>query len=297
MKCPKCEAEVPQGARFCPSCGAVEHAPERSRKRSPIVYAIGALALIAIVALVFAVFAGRGNVTNPPGAGPLPSGDVTNAPPGQPGDGNVTNAPPGVPPPGQGTPTAAAKPKPPQQVVEYLTYVKKVEDHRQMLLKDTTSALTMAAAGGAASGLLAMIDMAMDPDGAEARDPLADTKKELNRQYKNWISTLQYFDKKPAPAECRDFSGTYRDVIFKETKALGEIAVSFNSVNIMNPQDMSKLMAALQKMKADPTIQGNIDQAADTADGSLTKLVSNYDMQKPFSVPREEKTSGSIMGF
>jgi hypothetical protein len=300
MKCPKCEAEVPEGARFCPNCGAgktVESAPEAPRKRSPIIYAIGALALIALLALVFVVFAGRGNVTNPPGSSPVPSGDVTNAPPGLPSDGNVTNAPPGVPPPGQRTPTATPKPKPPQQVVEYLAYVKKVEEHRQMLLKDTTDALAMSAAGGAASGLMNMIDIAMDPDGAEARDPLADTKKELNRQYKNWISTLQYLDKRSAPPECREFSGTYRNVIFSETKAIGEIAVSFNSVNIMNPQDMSKLLGSLQKMKGDPKIQGNIDQAADTADASLTKLVSNYDMQKPFSVPREEKTSGSIMGF
>lgn len=288
---------MPEGAKFCPSCGTgkVEAAPEK-KKRSPIVYIIAGLAAVALLALVFVVLASRGNVTNA-GPGSLTPGNVTSAPPGAPNGGNVLNAPPGVPPSGQNNPTSSAKPKPPQEVVDYLNYVKKVEDHRQMLLKDTTNALSMAAAGGAASSLLNLIDAAMDPDDSKARDPLADTKAELNRQYKNWISTLQFLDKKTAPSQCREFSGMYRNVIFKETKAIGEIAVSFNSVNVMNPQDMSKLLAALQKMKADPAIQGNIDKAADTADSSLDKLVSNYDMAKPFSVPREEKTSGSIMGF
>jgi len=46
-----------------------------------------------------------------------------------------------------------------------------------------------------------------------------------------------------------------------------------------------------------PSIQGGIDASADNADAKLTQLVSKYDMQKPFNVPREERTSGSIMGF
>ena len=45
--------------------------------------------------------------------------------------------------------------------------------------------------------LMDMIDMAADPEGKEARDPLADSKAELNRQYKNWLETLKYFDGKP----------------------------------------------------------------------------------------------------
>lgn len=47
----------------------------------------------------------------------------------------------------------------------------------------------------------------------------------------------------------------------------------------------------------DPSIQRNIDRAADTADDNLDKLVSTYDMEKPFEVPREQQTSGNIMGF
>ena len=108
---------------------------------------------------------------------------------------------------GETTPSSTPKPKPPQAVVDYLNYVKTVEDHRQMLLKDTTNALTMSAAGGTTQSLLNLIDMASDPDSAQARDPLKDCKDELKRQYGNWLNTLSYFDKKPAPPECREFSG------------------------------------------------------------------------------------------
>ena len=166
-----------------------------------------------------------------------------------------------------------------------------------MLLKDTTDALMLSAASGQTQSLLNMIDMAENPDSDQARDPLADTKKELNRQYKNWSSTLDFFDKKSAPSQCREFSGAYRNVIYDETQVLGSIDNSFNAVNIMDPKDMSKLLSALEKIKGDPAIQQGIDTAADNADAKLTQVVAQYDMVKPFDVPREKQTSGNIMGF
>lgn len=206
-------------------------------------------------------------------------------------------APPGVPGPSDITPPAAAKPKPPKEVVDYLEFVKGVEKHRQMLLKDTTDALLLASTAGAAQSLLDLIDMAMDPDGAKARDPLAETRKELQRQYGNWVSTLEYFDKQPAPAQCREFSGAYRAVLYLETRAIGDIATGMQNVNLMDPKDMGRLLANLQAMKADRSIQANIDKACDDADAKLTALVGQYDMEKPFDVPREQKTSPGIMGF
>ena len=180
--------------------------------------------------------------------------------------------------------------------MDYLEFVKRLEAHRQMLLKDTTDAMSLSA-GGQAQGMINLIDMAMDPDRAKAQDPLAETKKELSRQYSNWLNTITFFDKAPAPAECREFSGAYRAVIYNETKAIGDIAVSFNAVDITKLGDLSKLLGNLQKLKGDPRIQGNIDKAADDADAKLTQLTSNYDMKKPFDVPREQQGSGSIMGF
>jgi len=303
MNCITCGMDLPDNTRYCPGCGTLNErqvtAPPPKQKTRPIIYATAILAAIGLIALIVAVvMAGRGrNVTSIPGGTPGPNGNVLSAPPGGPGTGGVMSLPPGTPGTGETTPSSTPKPKPPQAVVDYLNYVKTVEEHRQLLLKDTTQALTMSSAGGTTQSLLNLIDMAGDPDSAQARDPLQGCKDELKRQYGNWLNTLTYFDKKFAPPECREFSGTYRDVLYKETSAIGQIWAGFNSVNVMNPQDMQKLLSALQAMKRDPSIQTNIDNAADTADGSLNKLVSNYDMKKPFDVPREQQTSGNIMGF
>lgn len=302
MNCAKCGLDLPQGTRQCPKCGTVNEfiaPPPSPRKVKPAVYIIAALAAIAILALVAAVIAGRGNrnVVSAPGPEPAPPGTVTSAPQGTPQPGQITSAPTGTPAPPQTGPATPEKPKPPQEVVDYLEFVKKVEAHRQKLLKDTTSALTLASTSGKAQSLLSLIDMAMDPDGAQARDPLADTKKELLRQYKNWLSTLQYFDKRSAPAQCREFSGSYREVLFRETKAIGAVAGGMKDVDFTDPKDMDKLLKALQAMKADPSIQEGIDTAADQADAKLSALVAQYDMEKPFDVPREQRTSGNIMGF
>lgn len=300
MRCAKCGLDVPLSATLCPKCGSVEFdrsAVVAKKGLNPIVYGIAALGLIALIALV--IFAmGRGkNVTSAPGGVDRQDSNITTAPPGKPGPSGIITAPPGKPAPPDRTPPGVTKPKPSQELLDYLAYVKKVEEHRQVLLKDTGEALMLQAAGGSsAKGLMDMIDWASDPEGKEAQDPLADSKAELNRQYKNWLETLKFFDNKPAPPECREFSGAYRAVLYNEAKALGDIAVDFNKVNVMDPDDMSKLLGTLQKMKGDDSIQGNIDKSADAADTKLTSLVNNYDMEKPFDVPREKK-GGNIMGF
>lgn len=299
MKCAKCGLDIPQGSRQCPKCGSINEfeqaAPSPKKRLSPVAYATIALAIIGVFALGFYVLAGRGrNLTAAPGGIQRQDGNITAAPPGVSGPNGIMAAPPGAP--GQTQPTLPGKPKPPQEVVDYLAHVKKVEEHRQMLLKDTSAAMTLSATGGGSKGMMDMINMAMDPEGKAAQDPLAETKAELNRQYSNWQKTLNYFDSKPAPAQCREFSGSYRAVLANETKTLGEISTSFNGLNIQSPDDMSKLLTALQKMKGDPSIQANIDKSANDADAKLTSLVSNYDMQKPFDVP-PEKQGGNIMGF
>ncbi|NLN78559.1 MAG: zinc ribbon domain-containing protein [Armatimonadetes bacterium] len=294
MKCARCGLDLPSGTKQCPKCGLINefvHSPD-NKKRSPLLYVIIGLAALGLIALVVMLAAGNRNpIAAPPGV----QREVTNimaAPPAAPPESGIMAAPPSEPPT-EKTPADVSKPKPPQSVVDYLAYVQKVEEHRQMLLNDTGAALMLGSVGG---GLMSMINLAMDPEGKEAQDPLADSKKELNRQYKNWLQTLKFFDNKPAPAECREFSGAYRNVLYLETKAIGQIAAGFNSVNIMDPGDMSKLLNALQKMKKDSSIQGNIDKAADGADAQLKALVANYDMEKPFDVPREER-GGNIMGF
>lgn len=302
MNCAKCGLDLPAGARQCPKCGTVNEfaASEQQPRRpvKPVVYAIAALGAIALLALVVAVIAGRGrnDVTSAPPVTPPPSGGVTSAPSGQAGGGGLTSAPAPVPGPESAGIPGATKPKPSKAVVEYLEFVKKVEEHRQMLLKDTGEALTMMVAGQAQS-IESMLDWLDEGKGGQVSDPLAKVKHELARQHANWRSTLQYFDKQAAPPECRAFSGAYRAVLYREAERIGRVDATLRGIDIMSTQGMTDGFRALQSMKGDPRLQSDIDKAADSADASLTQLVSNYDMEKPFDVPREEPASGSIMGF
>lgn len=301
MKCAKCGLDLPEKVRQCPKCGTTNEftSSEQPRKKKPIFWVLVGLAVVAVAAIaVAAIMASRAKSTlvQAP-SGTTKPGNIVTAPAGTTQPGNVVTAPPAAPPPPAPMPGAVRKPKPPKEVLDYLEFVKKVEEHRQMLLRDTGEALMLSSSAGQASTLLKMIDMAANPDSKVDLDPLKDAKNELLRQYKNWLSTLEYFDKKPAPNECREFSGAYRQLLVKETAAIGAIAQSLQRVNIMDPTDMARLLRELQKMKNDPTIQRNIDLAADTADAKLNELVAKYDMEKPFNVPREQQVSGSIMGF
>ncbi|MGQ9454437.1 MAG: hypothetical protein ACUVRS_07640 [Armatimonadota bacterium] len=302
MKCAKCGLDLPERTRQCPKCGSVNEfteSKEPRQKKRTITWVIVGLAIIAVVATcVAAIIASRSKSTLtqvPPGT--TKPGDVVTAPPPKSQPGNVVSAPPLTPPLSAPVPAQVKKPRPPRDVVDYLEFVKRVEEHRQMLLRDTGEALRLSATGGQAMTLLKLIDMASNPDSKVDVDPLKEVRGELARQYKNWLSTIEYFDKKPAPNDCREFSGAYRDLLVRETTAIGAIAQGLQRVNIMDPNEMARLLRDLQRMKSDPSIQRRIDEAADNADAKLTELVSKYDMNKPFNVPREQQISGSIMGF
>jgi len=308
MKCARCGFDMPGGASFCPECGLRnEYAPDTRKKNKflPWIVAGCAILVIGVAALVFALTHKQDeNVLATSSIPPPPAANVLAAPPGVPEGGSVVQAPPGVPPPGDTTPPFAPKPKPPQYILDYLAIIKQAEEHRHKLLGDTTAAMELAV-GGQTQSLLTLIQMVGSED-EEAIDPLADAKKELNRQYGNWISLINFldsktkesFDKEPeAGKQCYRLYATFRGVLYSEAKTIYEIASGMNSVNIMDPKDMSKLFAILTKMKSDKSIQTNMDKASDDADARLTDLVSQYDMQKPFSITREEQSGGNIMGF
>ena len=151
MKCAKCGLELLPGTRQCPKCGLVnefEQAPPAAKKKpNPLLYAIIALAVVGVLALVFFLIAGGKNVTSAPGGVLRDDKSILAAPPGKPGPSGIVTAPPGQPAPPDKTPPGVTKPKPPQEVVDYLAYVKKVEEHRQMLLQDTGEALMLSASG------------------------------------------------------------------------------------------------------------------------------------------------------
>lgn len=296
MKCAKCGLDLPASTRQCPKCGLInelEQAPAAAKKRNPVLFVLIGLAIVGLLALGIYAMSSR-NVATTPGGVERNDTNITTAPPGKPGPGGLVTAPPGSSEPAK-TPEGVAKPKPPAEVVEYLNFVKKVEEHRQMLLKDTSAALLLAV-GGQQKSYEAILDAIEGGESAEVKDPLTDMRKELNRQYGNWQATLKYFDEKPAPPQCRDFAGAYRAVLASETETIKREVQITSKIDVTKGDSISTGLSAMLGMQKDPNLQANIDKSADDADAKLKALVSNYDMEKPFDVPRE-KQGGSLLGF
>lgn len=297
MKCAKCGLDIPQGTHTCPKCGRVNEfvAAEPPRMSKPLVYGIAVLGLIALIAIV-AVFAMRGSesVTSVPPGQPS-TGSLTNVPPGQPSGGGLMGVPPGGPGPGSTTPPGVTKPKPPQAVVDYLQRVKAVEEIRVKEIVESDFPTELKRAYDRVGD--EMWENAGNADFKEG-DMLAPVTALLDKKATTLLRTLNYFDSVPAPPECREFSGAYRAVIYRETKTIYDAAAGINGVNLASRDDWERYQDRTKAMKDDPNVQNAaMDQLADTADQSLSRLVGQYEMPKPFDVHREQKTGGNIMGF
>ncbi|MEN6373007.1 MAG: zinc ribbon domain-containing protein [Armatimonadota bacterium] len=297
MICPKCASELPSGAPVCPKCGTIvqenEQAKPAAKPKSYLPYAIaGALLAVIIIALIAKMaFSGKSvtNASQSPVGGP----SVTNAPAGEPGGPSVTNAPaPNTP--GASVTTAPGKPAPPQDVLDYLEFVKQIESQRQALLKDTSRAVSMQTSS---KGLEDMIDWAMD-DSSAAKDPLADLKKEIGVHAQNWNTLIRTFDSRRAPAQCAEFAGAYRQGLTTETQAIFRVSSIINGISISSSDSMQQALSQLQQMKSDPNLQGGIDKSVQNADNKLGELSAQLGISKPFDVRKESDAGGSILsGF
>lgn len=297
MKCPKCAAEIASTTKMCPRCGTflaeTETARPAVKQRVMWPYAVaGALVLVILIALILLMLLSGGKSVTGGDPVAVTGPSVTNAPVIPQGGPSVTNAPAVTPPTGPALPTGPEKQPPPPEVLEYLEFVRQVEAARHTLLKDTGRALSMTTN---AKGLENMIGWVMGDDSVPA-DPLADLKKELGIHLNNWQMLIRHFDTKKPPAACVDFAGAYRMGLSNEVEAMRRVSILVNGINLNSTESMSQALTQLQGMKSDPNLQGNIDQAVESADSKLAELCSRLGIQKPFDVKKEKDVSGSLTG-
>lgn len=298
MICPKCTLELPSGAPVCPRCGTLvtekESASPAAKSKSTLPYVVaGALLAIIIIALLMKMaFSGK-SVTDAPQS-PVTGPSLTDAPVAPPGGPSVTNAPTPETPHAAMPPVAPGKPAPPQEVLDYLEFVKQVEAARHALLKDTSRALSMQTG---AKGLENMIDWVMGDD-STPKDPLADVKREIGIQSQNWNNLIRTFDSRQAPAQCAEFAGSYRMGLTTEAQAMFRVSSIINGLNITSTESMQQALTQLHQMKNDPNTQGSIDKAVENADNKLGELCGQLGIDKPFDVKKETEAGGSILsGF
>ena len=298
MQCAKCGGELPADAKFCLSCGAptdvtsaremtpgrisVGRAPELEGKRPgahlSLVAIAGALVIIAIIALIAALLFRRpGPQVIRSETAPIKVGaPVTQAPvsPVNPGQ-SVTRAE--TPPPMQ----LPKKTPPPPEVVEYLKFVKAIEERRVAMRDAQAEYLLKKYVSGNIGKLLAdMIGQLAEPE--EPTEQLKEPMEDLKAVASSWENLVRTFDSREAPSQCRNLAGTYRTALAQYSNTMARLFTAAIQGDISAAQHVS-------------AIQDDLDKLLAASEQELGRVCGEYGIEKDFNIT-PDRGGGTVVG-
>lgn len=287
MQCPKCSAEVAEGSSFCPACGsptdattARERAADQpqARTKSGLLTMAAGVIVIAIVALILALAVAR-----------KPGQQVvrTEVPPVKPGP-PVTQAPVNPMTPGPAVTQAKTpppmqlpkKPPAPPEVVDYLKFVRAVEE-RRVAMRDAQAEylLKKYVSGGLSKILTDMIGQLASP---EEPTPQTDQPMEdLKTVAAAWENLLRAFDSRESPPQCRDLAGTYRTALGQYCNAMAKLFAAAARGDI----------GAVSQLSSQ---QDEIDKNLIAANEELGKVCDEYGIKREFNIT-PDKGGGTLV--
>ena len=296
MFCQRCRKEMPAGAQFCLSCGSrlaaadaagapvVAEAPASDPKRKQFLIlgvALG-LAFLAVVGVLIAVLMNRPgqSVTVQPTAPPPTSPSVTAAPSVQVTPGSPTAAPAPVTP---GAPTTApAAHQPPADVVAYLAWLQGIEQRRQGIDTQSSSALmslgpALTGGLGALKGLTEGEDF-QPPDNTQAKQAWQD----LNNRVAGLIAEFE--KNQQVPASCQTLHAQYRGIFepWRQVFQAGSQAIQAG--------DPSAIMSV-----AVPAEQQKVARCQ-TAEQELANVCTKNGITKGWSIQGGGGSTGGLTG-
>lgn len=281
MKCTHCSTEIPAQSEFCPKCGTriggqsaaanssstVFPAPA-GKSRKPLAYAIAALVLLAAGLLGWTLLSrSRGNVLEAQGK-VAPGGPLTDK------TGRVSPGGPLLA--NTGTPDAP----PPQDVVDYLRFLKEIEKQRGLIHRAQVSEVLKQSVAIQAGGLKA--EMSEHPEEGHA-ETYAAFQQSLATMSAQWQQLSQQFLSKQAPSSCAGLRDHYYDVLGKTS---GSIAKIGNSVSQAMAGDSSKALDTLTNMQGSGagSASAEISQACESADEELAGVCKRFRINKDFDI-------------
>ena len=300
MKCAKCGKELPADAKFCLSCGTPSNvtiaqegtpvqeegrrapAKEETISRTPksLLAVAGALILVAIIALIFALFLRK------PGPQVVRS-DITPVKPGPP----VTQAPVNPVNPGPAVTQAQTPPPlrvprkapPPPEVVEYLKFVKQIEERRVAMRDAQAEYLLKKYVSGNLGKLLAdMIGALAEPEGEPEQAIQQAPMQDLKIVASAWENLIRMFDTKQSPPQCRDLAGTYRTALAQYSNAMARLFAA-------------AVQGDIGAAKRVNDIQGDLDKQLSASEQELGRICNEYGIEKDFAITPDQG-GGSVLG-
>ena len=306
MNCPKCGKSNEGTASFCMHCGAaitpqpietpkqaaektLHAVPQRPMMRNQepsksskwVAISLG-IAVLVLALLAFGIF-GLGllrtkantpqvpNVLNTTGA--PNSGPSVVAVQGNPSVGpNITNTT------GQPTPSV----QPPQDIVDWLAHLKRIELKRKQMGQKMQGDLTVMAATAQASDLM---DMIKDPDTAEPGQKSAEmASQKVTEIQAAWTQLLNEYQSVKPPAACQTLANNYERVLVDYS------ALSLEILNAIAQKDVNK---ALGVRKQEPLVRQDITQA----NSALNQVCTQNNINRDFEIEQEGNNPNSAFGI
>ena len=303
MKCVRCSAEIPSQSQFCLRCGTPVSAgnpmgatnptmplrpavPAPSKNNGPL---IAVVTVLSVLVLALGAFVVKGMLAQKPET-EAPTG-LVQAPKRQQPTGLVEKPAESKPvelvqKPAEGTPP------PPAEVVDYLAFLKRIEEKRKTLESDEIAhamALQAVLPADQAKQFMNFGDDSNASASAPAPAPVTETLQSTKDYDNKWNQIASEFQSKAPPSSCQAIHDAYADFLGKSQTAI------LNVFNVLegaktNPQ---KALEDAQKMKGQSK---PIDDAMHKSDDAVKQVCDQYHIRKDFDIS-ESGGGGNMFGF
>ncbi len=254
----------------------VEGRPTAKRSNRPLLVAIVALLLLAVLGILLAkLFRGRPitEATAPPSIS-APN-ITTGVKPDMPAAAVITEAP--KPEPAKPTLPVQA----PQEVKDYLAFLKGVELYRQQMKTNIEKQLMNEISNN--KDLNPILKLLDDPEHANLDDQAKEAQTINSESVKTWMKFLNWFEAKTPPEECKPISNPYRAGVQGIVNSISSVQEALKNLDLSQLKEM-------QGQSVD------VDKQYSTANDELNKLRSKYNLPNDFEIKSEKNTS-PLFGF
>lgn len=295
MKCVSCGAEIPSGAQFCAKCGVRAESSAAARPAVSSVSKSGgmdkgkiALAIVALIALAAAGYFGWRAMrparvaqiaAKQPAVGPLTERSGRIAPSG---------------PLTEQTGAAPEKEPVPQDVIDYLAFLREIERQRVLLAKTQMSEVLKQSSELTYAG--AMADWTTNEPEQKYREVYGRFQQSLSQWSVQWQELAGRFlgYPKPVPATCGELRDRYYNLLGVTSKAMAQVGNSFAQALSGDP---GKALEALTQMQGSGigSASKEIGDACVAADDALAAVCDRHKLRKDFAI-RDDLGGGNLLG-
>ena len=304
MKCVRCSAEIPSQSQFCLRCGTPVAAgsptgginnnpsaplrPAMSPPKNSNTPLIATVAVLAVAVLALGAFMVRGMLAQKPESD-APTG-LVQAPRKQQPTGLVEKPAETKPVEVVQKPVEAPQ-GPPAEIVNYLAFLKGIEERRKTLESDEIAhamALQAVLPADQAKQFMNFGDDSNASAPASNPAPVNETLQSTKDFDTKWNQIAKDFQSKSPPQSCQAIHDNYTDFLGKSQTAI------LNVFNVLegaktNPQ---KALEDAQRMKGSSK---PIDDSMHRSDAAVKQVCDQYNIPKDFDI--SESGGGNMFGF